>query len=292
MKVLVLGSGGQLGQCLSDQLNDKQNDVVLAPRSQIDFSDLAKVSEQIASFNPKIVINAAAYTAVDKAEQDQHLATHINHLAVAELADVCQKINCWLIHMSTDYVFDGAASLPYAEHSDVNPLSIYGESKLQGERAIQASGCRHIIIRTSWVYSEYGSNFLKTMLRLGADRDELNIVADQIGCPTYAQDIAKTISSMLPALEDGTAKPGIYHYCGDEQCSWFGFAQAIFLEAESRGLKTPGVVRPVAAANYPAPASRPPYSVLDCKKISQHFNVAKSNWREGIKDAIDRLQYL
>jgi len=290
MKILVLGSKGQLGCCLADQLSDTDYEVIYTSRSEIDIADLAETKVKITDLCPNIVINASAYTAVDKAEDDQQEANKINHLAVASIASTCSEIGCWLIHISTDYVFDGAASHPYDENAETNPQGVYGDSKLKGEVAIQSSGCKYLIIRTAWVYSEYGNNFLKTMLRLGADRDELSIVGDQIGCPTYAQDIAKSIVSILSCLDLKSSSSGIYHYCGDKPCSWYDFARAIFLEAEVQGLKTPSYIKSITTADYRTPAIRPAYSVLDCTKVESVFDVTQSNWRDGIKIVIDRLQ--
>jgi dTDP-4-dehydrorhamnose reductase len=290
MKILVLGSKGQLGHCLNDQLAIIEHDVVYTSRGQIDIADFEATKNKILGISPDVVVNASAYTAVDMAEDDQQEADKINHLAVANIASTCSEIGCWLIHISTDYVFDGAASHPYGENAKTSPQGVYGDSKLKGELAVQASGCQHLIIRTAWVYSEYGNNFLKTMLRLGADRDELSIVGDQIGCPTYAQDIAKSIVSILSYLDLKKSSSGIYHYCGDEPCSWYDFACAIFLEAQVHELKTPSYVKSIKTADYPTHAIRPAYSVLDCSKIESCFDVTRSNWRDGIKVVIDRLQ--
>jgi dTDP-4-dehydrorhamnose reductase len=290
MKILVLGSKGQLGCCLADQLAISDHDVIYTSRGQIDIADFEVTKAQILEISPDIVINATAYTAVDKAEEERQAAYHINHLAVANISDICNHLDCWFIHVSTDYVFDGNSEFPYKEDNPTNPQGIYGSSKFKGEAAIEASGCKYLIIRTAWVYSEYGNNFLRTMLRLGADRDELSIVGDQIGCPTYAQDIAKSIVSILSCLDLKGSLSGIYNYCGDEPCSWYGFARAIFLEAEVQGLKTPSYVKSITTADYPTPAIRPAYSVLDCTKIESVFDVTRSNWRDGIKIVIDRLQ--
>ena len=290
MKILVLGSKGQLGQCLNDQLAIAAHDVVYTSRGQIDIAEFEVTKAQILEISPDIVINATAYTAVDKAEEERQAADRINHLAVANISNICNQLDCWLIHVSTDYVFDGNSEVPYKEDNPTNPQGVYGGSKLKGEAAIEASGCKYLIIRTAWVYSEYGNNFLKTMLRLGADRDELSIVGDQIGCPTYAQDIAKSIVSILSCLDLKSSSSGIYHYCGDEPCSWYDFARAIFLEAEVQGLKTPSYVKSITTADYPTPAIRPAYSVLDCSKIESVSDVTRSNWRDGIKIVIDRLQ--
>jgi dTDP-4-dehydrorhamnose reductase len=290
MKILVLGSKGQLGQCLNDQLAITEHDVVYTSRGQIDIAEFEVTKAQMLEISPDIVINATAYTAVDKAEEERQAADRINHLAVANISSICNQLDCWLIHVSTDYVFDGNSEVPYKEDNPTNPQGVYGDSKLKGEVAIEASGCKYLIIRTAWVYSEYENNFLKTMLRLGADRDELSIVGDQIGCPTYAQDIAKSIVSILSCLDLKGSSSGIYHYCGDEPCSWYDFARAIFLEAEVQGLKTPSYVLSITTADYPTPAIRPAYSVLDCTKIESDFDVTRSNWRDGIKVVIDRLQ--
>jgi dTDP-4-dehydrorhamnose reductase len=290
MKILVLGSKGQLGQCLNDQLAITEHDVVYTSRGQIDIAEFEVTKAQMLEISPDIVINATAYTAVDKAEEERQAADRINHLAVANIASICKQLDCWLIHVSTDYVFDGNSEVPYKEDNPTNPQGVYGDSKLKGEVAIEASGCKYLIIRTAWVYSEYENNFLKTMLGLGVDRDELSIVGDQIGCPTYAQDIAKSIVSILSCLDLKDSSSGIYHYCGDEPCSWYDFARAIFLEAEVQGLKTPSYVKSITTADYPTPAIRPAYSVLDCTKIERVFDVTRSNWRDGINVVIDRLQ--
>ncbi|MDC3248583.1 dTDP-4-dehydrorhamnose reductase [Gammaproteobacteria bacterium] len=290
MKILVIGSKGQLGQCLKDQLAITAHDLVYTSRGQIDIAEFEVTKAQILEISPDIVINAAAYTAVDIAEEESQAADRINHLAVANIASICNKLNCWLIHVSTDYVFDGNSEVPFKEDNPTNPQGVYGSSKLKGEVAIEASGCKYLIIRTAWVFSEYENNFLKTMLRMGADHDELSIVGDQIGCPTYAQDIAMSIVSILPCLDLKGSSSGIYHYCGDEPCSWYDFARAIFSEAEVHGLKTPSYVKSIKTSDYPTPAIRPAYSVLDCSKIESCFDVSRSNWRDGIKVVIDRLQ--
>jgi len=290
MKILVLGSKGQLGQCLNDQFSITEHEVVYTSRGQIDIAEFEVTKAQMLKISPDIVINATAYTAVDKAEEECQAADRINHLAVTNISNICNQLDCWLIHVSTDYVFDGNSEVPYKEDNPTNPQGVYGVSKLKGEAAIEVSGCKYLIIRTAWVYSEYGNNFLKTMLRLGADCDKLSIVGDQIGCPTYAQDIAKSIVSILSCLDLKDSSSGIYHYCGDEPCSWYDFARAIFLEAEVQGLKTPSYVKSITTADYPTPAIRPAYSVLDCTKIESVFDVTRSNWRDGIKIVIDRLQ--
>ena len=194
-----------------------------------------------------------------------------------------------LIHISTDYVFDGEASAGYGEEAQTNPQGVYGKTKLLGEIAIQQSDCKHLIIRTAWVFSEYGNNFMKTMLRLGAERDELSIVGDQIGCPTYAQDLAKAIVAALPKVESNQWEYGVYHYCGDSACSWYEFAEEIFKQAKEFGFKVPNRINSITTADYPTPAKRPAYSVLDCSKTTTAFDTTASNWRQGIVDVLGRL---
>jgi dTDP-4-dehydrorhamnose reductase len=289
MKILILGCKGQLGRCLNDQLTNTDYEVIYSSREQIDIADFEVTKNKILKISPDVIINATAYTAVDRAEEDQKTANLINHLAVKNIADICNQLKCWLIHVSTDYVFDGNSSLPYKEDDETNPQGAYGESKLNGELAIQASGCKYIIIRTAWVFSEYGNNFLKTMLRLGAERDELSVVGDQVGCPTYAQDIAKSIIATLPYLSLEKYIQGVYHYCGDEQCTWYDFAQVIFSEASQLNHKIPNSVKPVKTVDYPTLAVRPKYSVLDCSRIRAIFCIASSDWKYGVKKVVKHI---
>ena len=184
---------------------------------------------------------------------------------------------------------NAGSSKPYKEVNETNPQGVYGETKLRGELAIQASGCKHIILRTAWVFSEYGNNFLKTMLRLGAEHDELCVVGDQVGCPTYAQDIAKSIITILPHLYHEKDIQGIYHFCGDKPCSWYDFAQVIFSEAKFLGIKIPNSLKSIYTVDYPTPATRPAYSVLDCSKIKSYFGINDSDWMLGVKTAIKKL---
>jgi dTDP-4-dehydrorhamnose reductase len=289
MKILVLGCKGQLGRCLNDQLTNTDHQVIYTSREQINIADFEQTKSKILEFSPDLIINATAYTAVDKAEEDQKTANLINHLAVKNIADTCNQLECWLIHVSTDYVFDGNTKIPYKEDDKTNPQGVYGETKLKGELAIQASGCKHIIIRTAWVFSEYGNNFLKTMLRLGAERDELSIVGDQMGCPTYAQDIARSIVEIVPQL-NSRKDNDIYHYCGDQPCSWYDFANAIFDQAMTNNLKIPSIVNSIETSAYPTPAKRPAFSVLDCSKIENECGVLSSNWQEGIRQVIRKIE--
>lgn len=288
MKVLILGCNGQLGRCLADQLKNTTYDVIYSSRDQIDISNLSETKNTINKIAPDLVINASAYTAVDKAEEEQIKADLINHLAVANISKICSKLGSWLIHFSTDYVFDGGAKTPYKEDDKTNPQSVYGKSKLQGELAIEQSGCKHIIIRTSWVFSEYGNNFMKTMLNLGASHEKLNIVGDQTGCPTYAQDIAKIIPNILISISLGKAISGIFHFCGDQSCSWHDFAKFIFSEASILGKKTPNSINSIKTEDYPTLAIRPIYSELDCSKIKKIFDINTSDWQKGVRNILNQ----
>ena len=288
MKILVLGCKGQLGRCLNYQLKNTDHEVIYTSRQQIDIADFEVTKSKSLEFSPDIIINATAYTAVDKAEEDQKTANLINHLAVKNIADICNQLECWLIHVSTDYVFDGNSNVPYKEDDETNPQGEYGETKLKGELAIQASGCKHIILRTAWVFSEYGNNFLKTMLRLGAERDELSIVGDQIGCPTYAQDIARSIVAIAPKL-NSQKDYGIYHYCGDQPCSWFDFAKEIFDQLKMYDQISTPTIKAVTTEEYPTLAERPKFSVLDNKKIQEKFDIFPSDWKVGVESALKRL---
>ena len=289
MKILVLGCKGQLGRCFNDQLVNTDHEVIYTSREQINIADFEVTKSKILEFSPDIIINATAYTAVDKAEEDHETANLINHLAVKNIADICNQLECWLIHVSTDYVFDGNTKIPYKEDDKTNPQGVYGETKLKGELAIQASGCKHIILRTAWIFSEYGNNFLKTMLRLGAERNELSIVGDQMGCPTYAQDIARSIVEIVPQL-NSRKDNDIYHYCGDQPCSWYDFANAIFDQAMVNNSKIPSIVNSIKTSAYPTPAKRPAFSVLDCSKIENECGVLSSNWQEGIRQVIRKIE--
>ena len=289
MKILVLGSNGQLGRCLADQFSGTDYETIFTSRADIDIADLSGAKDKITKLRPDLIINASAYTAVDKAEQDRDMAYLINHEAVANIAQICAELGCGLIHVSTDYVFDGKATEPYTETDITNPQGVYGESKLRGEQAIQSSGCRHIIVRTAWVFSEYGNNFLKTMLHLGMDRDELSIVSDQYGCPTYGQDLARAIIVMCPSVGEFGFSSETFHFCGDIPCSWYGFAQAIFECARDKGLDAPRILRPITTDEYHTTAVRPAYSVLDCGKSMNRYSLLKSDWRSAILSVIESL---
>lgn len=291
MKILVLGSKGQLGRCLNDQLDKSDYQCIYTTREQIDISEIETTKRQILEASPDVVINATAYTAVDKAEEEQEKAALINHLAVANIAQACGLLDCWLVHISTDYVFDGTSMEAYKEEDQTNPQSVYGHTKLMGERAIQSSGCRHIIIRTAWVFSEYGNNFLKTMLRLGAERSELSIVGDQVGCPTYAQDIARAIMRILENLKSKQVSSCLYHFSGNLCCSWAELAQAIFDQAlDLEVIKSKPNVLAISTKEYPTLARRPARSELSSNFIRSNFSIMPSDCILGIRSSLTAIK--
>jgi len=289
MKIVVFGSRGQLGNCIADQLSGTNYDLVYTSRADVDICDFTGVRSVLEEARPDVVINATAFTAVDEAEKKHQEAFEVNHLAVANIAIVCRDLDCWMLHYSTDYVFDGNSTSPYSEECETQPLGVYGNSKRQGEMAILESGCKYIIIRTAWVFSEYGENFLKTILRLGAEREVLRVVADQIGCPTYGQDLARATNHVLSTLDLHQSASGIYHYCGDTPCSWYEFAKQIFVEASANGMNTSSRLEAIPTSEYVTEAARPHYSVFDCTKMDSHFGIKPSDWRRGLRAAIKRL---
>ncbi|WP_107806606.1 dTDP-4-dehydrorhamnose reductase [Nodularia spumigena] len=280
--ILLLGSNGQVGQELEKILSPKHKIIPLA-RPKIDLTQPDKLRQIIREIQPQIIINAAAYTAVDKAETEPELATAINVTAPQIIAEESQKLGCFLIHFSTDYVFDGQQTRPYQETDRTNPLGVYGQTKRAGEIAIEQTHPHHIILRTAWVYGTFGkSNFVKTMLRLGKERSEIGVVTDQIGSPTWAQDIADAIAHIIPQLTPEIA--GTYHYTNSGVISWYDFAVAIFAEAQHLGFPlTPPQVIPITTAEYPTLARRPAYPVLACGKISQLLGTYPPHWRQRLR---------
>ncbi|UVO09729.1 dTDP-4-dehydrorhamnose reductase [Pectobacterium polonicum] len=281
MKVLLTGANGQLGRCFQDRL-PAEWEILATDSNELDITDLERVAKVVKSFQPDAIVNAAAYTAVDKAESEPEIAESINVHGPQNLAIVATKYNVRLVHVSTDYVFDGSATEPYNEDSATNPLSVYGNTKLAGEQAVTKASPEAIIVRTAWVFSEYGNNFVKTMLRLAKERDTLSIVNDQRGCPTYAGDLAQAIISLLEKNVEG----GVYHYCGDEEVSWYEFAEQIFKVASKRNvISSAPTLTAISTGGYPTPAKRPKYSALDCLKINK-LNIPQSNWLKKINDII------
>jgi dTDP-4-dehydrorhamnose reductase len=295
-RILVTGINGQVGQELQRTLT-YLGEVIGIGRQIWDLAQPESIRQVIGEIKPNLIVNAAAYTAVDKAETETELAKTINAVAPTILAQEAQQLGATLIHLSTDYVFDGRKNTPYLEEDTTNPLGAYGLSKLAGEEGIQAVGGRHIILRTAWVYGTYGKvNFVKTMLRLGSQRDEIRVVADQIGSPTWAHDIAQTIAKIAqqlnPESEQNSLPTGIYNFTNSGVASWYDFAVAIFEEAKQLGysLKIQRVV-PIKTSEYPTPASRPAYSVLSTEKISKFvLGTYPPHWREALRQMLVELK--
>ncbi|HHT7472334.1 dTDP-4-dehydrorhamnose reductase [Raoultella planticola] len=284
MKVLLTGANGQLGQCFQDRLPEGW-DIWATDTSELDITNKDLVLAAVNKYKPDVIVNAAAYTAVDKAENDIDIARLVNKVGPENLAIAASKNGAILVHVSTDYVFDGRASIPYKECDDTNPLGVYGLTKLEGENAVANVLPNAIILRTAWVFSEYGNNFVKTMLRLAKERDSLGIVSDQYGCPTYAGDIAQAIITLASKNAEG----GIYHFCGDKEVSWSEFAEEIFSAALSanRLIKIP-VVNKITTEQYPTPAKRPAYSTLNCEKI-RVVGIERSKWELALRKIITQL---
>lgn len=292
MKLLLLGGNGQVGRELRRTL-PALGHVLVATRTgaegelAADFDAPDSVGELVLRIAPDVVVNAAAYTAVDRAESEPDAAFRVNARAPGAIAQACAAIGALLLHYSTDYVFDGSASRPYREDDATAPLGVYGASKLAGEEAVRASGARHAILRTAWVYAAHGKNFLHTMLRLAGERDELRVVADQVGAPTPAAWIAEASTRILA---HGVPTSGTWHLVAAGETSWHGFAQAIMDEALAAGLlqRVPRVL-PIATAEYPTPARRPAYSVLDTERLRRDFGIAPPDWRDGLRAVLSEV---
>ncbi|HEX5743522.1 MAG TPA: dTDP-4-dehydrorhamnose reductase [Flavobacteriaceae bacterium] len=284
INILVTGSNGQLGsalQVLAKQYTQYQ--FYFTDVAELDITDKSAIAVFVSANSIYAIVNCAAYTAVDKAESDLELADKINHLAVKYLAEVAKEHQCKLIHISTDYVFDGTHHIPYLENDVPNPQSVYGKTKLAGEQVLQEiNPSNSIIIRTSWIYSSFGANFVKTMLKLGKERDELRVITDQVGTPTYAADLAQTILTILPHLSN--EKVEVYHYTNEGVCSWYDFAQAIF-EISKIDCK----VIPITTAQYPTAAQRPHYSVLNKTQLKEKFKIEIPYWRDSLRNCLKKM---
>ena len=296
MRILVTGKNGQLGRSIQKLVNadtkinnnQSSNNFIFVGREELDLSSESNISHYLNKNKFDIIINCAAYTQVDRAEQDAELANQINHLALKQLANIANKQQARLIHISTDYVFDGESEKPYIETDMPNPINAYGRTKLAGEKALQTLMPKNaIIIRTSWVYSEYGNNFVKTMLKLGKERDKLRVVSDQIGSPTYATDLADTILKIINNKEfrESDQTTQAYQYSNEGKVSWYEFAKEIF-KAE----KIECEVSPVTSEQYPAPAKRPRNTLMNKDKIVKVFNIKISNWKSSLNTCITILK--
>jgi dTDP-4-dehydrorhamnose reductase len=281
--ILLFGANGQLGTKLNTLLATKGT-VRAVGHTELDLRDPARLRALILETNPALIVNAAAYTAVDAAESDVENARLVNAEAPRVMAEVARECNALLVHYSTDYVFDGTERSPYTEESPVSPLGVYGASKLAGERAVADSGAAHLILRTAWLYSNRGKNFLNTMLRLAAERDELRVVNDQTGCPTYADLVAEASVQMLDDMFVSgnlrTERCGLYHIACQGETTWWGFARRII---ELAGFGERVRVLPITTADYPTPAKRPAYSVLSSDKLARVFGIRSPEWQDGLK---------
>lgn len=283
--ILITGANGQLGNCLRDLAVEYQERYrfFYTDVEELDITDAAAIDRYVVDNQIQVIVNAAAYTAVDKAEDDVDMAYKLNRDAVRNLAEVSKAHDCLLVHISTDYVFSGESCHPYKEDDTPAPKSVYGASKLAGEQAVAQVGCRAIIIRTSWLYSEYGHNFVKTMLRLGDERKEVSVVCDQIGGPTYAGDLAQAI---FLCLTSNLEKKGIqvYHFANEGVISWYDFAKAI-MEISGKSC----AVFPIFTGEYPAKAPRPAYSVFNLRKTKTELGISIPYWRDSLALIINKL---
>ena len=284
MNVLVTGSYGQLGRALQQiAADDQQNRWVFTDIDTLDITNASEVEHRFIEVGVDVCINCAAYTAVDKAEDEPELARRINATAPLLLAEACQRHDALLIHVSTDYVFDGKASTPYPVDAPVNPQSVYGSTKAEGERLIRETGCNHLIVRTAWLYSSSGKNFVKTMLQLGDTRPEINVVNDQKGCPTWASDLAQAIVALM--VHYGTQPVHeTFHFTNEGPITWYDFAKAI-MEIGGKACQ----VNPIATDQYPTKAMRPAYSVLDLEKIKQVTGMSIPYWKDSLEKCIKEL---
>lgn len=295
MKILLFGKNGQVGWELQRSLAPLGELVALGSsgdgRLCGDLSDLAGLAETVRKVRPDVIVNAAAYTAVDKAESEPERARLINALAPGVLADEAQKLGIWLVHYSTDYVFDGSGSRSWQETDATGPLSVYGRTKLEGEQVV-ARCAKHLIFRTSWVYAARGANFAKTMLRLAQEREQLMVIDDQVGAPTGAELIADVTALALRNVLRQSELAGIYHLAASGETSWFDYAGFVIEQARQRGLPikvAPGVIEPIPTSAYPLPAKRPHNSRLDTRKLKQSFDLVLPDWRGGVVRMLDEV---
>jgi len=286
MRILVVGRVGQLGSALSEVLPERYETKFL-DQPNIDLATPSSLREIVLSSRPAVVINAAAYTAVDRAESEAALAHTINAEAPGVMASACKEIDAVFMHYSTDFVFDGESGVPYTENSPTAPASVYGQSKLAGEEAIADTMERHIILRTAWLYSSVGHNFLKTMLRLAEGDSEIRVVADQVGSPTYAWDLAQVTRAIVDALAQGSDDNfGLYHAVNAGVTSWHGFATKIFDLIGWKGVR----VRAISTEEYPTPAPRPRFSALSCERLRQTFGLTLPDWQDAVARCLQRLR--
>ena len=284
MNILITGANGQLGRSLRRLGGVSPHNYLFTDVAELDITDAAAVLRTVEERRIDVIVNCAAYTDVERAEEDEPTAELLNHKAAGNLAAAAKATGATLFHVSTDYVFDGTAHTPYTEDGTPSPLGAYGRTKLAGERAVMASGCRYLIFRTAWLYSEYGNNFLKTMLRLTSERDALQVVFDQIGTPTYAGDLALALFSIIES-ERYAGNEGVYHFTDEGVCSWYDFATEIAAAAGHDSCR----IIPCHTSEFPTKAARPAYSVLDKTKIKTTFQMDIPHWRESMIYCLKQL---
>ena len=289
MKILLLGKNGQVGWELQRSLAPLGEVLALDSRSG-DLTNLAGISDTVRSFSPDVIVNAAAYTAVDKAESEPDLARAINALAPAQLAQEAKKLNAWLIHYSTDYVFDGSGDQPWLETDTTGPLNMYGTTKLEGEQLIRQSGCRHLIFRTSWVYGTRGGNFAKTMLRLAQERETLKVINDQLGAPTGADLLADVTAHAIRTAQHNETVAGLYHLSAAGETSWHGYASFVIDAARRAGMPVKAnTIAAVPTSAFPTPACRPHNSRLDTSKLTSTFDLHLPHWQSGVTRMLEEI---
>lgn len=283
LNILVTGANGQLGNEMRLLGATSKNNYIFTDVTELNITDKAAISAMVKEHRIQVIINCAAYTNVDKAEDDEATADLLNHTAARYLAEVAKEADAVLIHVSTDYVFHGDKNVPYTEDEPTSPLGVYGRTKLAGEQAIQQSGCRYLIFRTAWLYSSFGNNFVKTMRRLTSERDTLNVVFDQVGSPTFAGDLARAIFEVVEK-EAYVGTEGIYHYSNEGVCSWYDFAVEISNLSHTRC-----DIRPCHSDEFPSKVTRPSYSVLDKTKLKKTFGIVVPHWKESLVKCIEQL---
>lgn len=287
MRVLLLGARGQLGRDVLDRAPGVGVVVVGVGHAQCDIASMKQVRDLFETVSCDVVINAAAYTKVDQAETDESAADQVNRVGAGVIAERCREKGVPLLHVSTDYVFDGMASEPYLHDAEVSPRSVYGKTKSEGERLVLATHPGAAVVRTSWLFGAHGPNFVKTIVRLASERETLRVVNDQMGCPTWTRDLADALLTMvLSTVSGGVKARGVYHYCGEPQVSWFDFAERIVVELYKYGAPMVKELLPITTEEYPTPAMRPRYSVLDCSRIVDEFGVVQGDWRRGLETVV------
>lgn len=290
LRTIVIGSLGMLARDLCSVLSARNHAVMGLDLPELDISDRDQVIRSLSRLAPDVVINCAAYTNVDQAESHADLAYAVNRDGALHVAKGCDGIRVPLIHLSTDYVFDGSLGRPYREDDEARPIGVYGQSKLQGENAVRAAAERHYIMRTAWLYGVHGRNFVKTILSHGREKTELRVVADQYGCPTWTMDLAEAICALVERMALGDPAPwGTYHYCGGGITTWHGFAERIIQEGRAREALKVTRVTAITTADYPTAARRPPMSALDCQKIERVLNIRPAPWEDSLKGMMGRL---